>query len=384
MFTIKEAGQTMKKHVLLCTSFFLLLLETAPGLETAEFQRVLCDDRCLAYERAVDDVNENNLQAADIELGGDGDRDIGFGGDPSKRVRWALHPSGKTRPWKIHMIGSVQQSSGKEMSLDENHVVLTEAKDQGQDCFKIETVFEGVKTTYYYDKAGAGFTSLVDADGQDWISFRPTGGSAGNYRGIPNLCDEFGHSGAEGATSTTDAPTGIRLPSATITSEKGRWETVWHFFPTHAEMILVQSEKNYWILYEGTPGGKIGEDDSVRLCDGRHFSCYDFDRKRRLDDILRNTSGVAEGSEWAVFSDGKSDRSLIYLHTADRFPEEYWQMNEEMTVFGFARTNLQRHLSPQDTPQRLVVALVETRDPDTWKRIMDRIWKNEPETEKSR
>jgi hypothetical protein len=40
--------------------------------------------------------------------------------------------------------------------------------------------------TWYYHKPGGGFASLDDVDGQDWIGYTPGGGSAGEYRGIPN------------------------------------------------------------------------------------------------------------------------------------------------------------------------------------------------------
>ena len=42
--------------------------------------------------------------------------------------------------------------------------------------------------TYYYHKTGGGFSSLIDADGADWISWNPTPKGAGDFRGIPNIC----------------------------------------------------------------------------------------------------------------------------------------------------------------------------------------------------
>src|SRR6478672_11164195 len=37
------------------------------------------------------------------------------------------------------------------------------------DCFKVETP----SATYIYGKKGAGFTSILDQGGRDWISYRP-------------------------------------------------------------------------------------------------------------------------------------------------------------------------------------------------------------------
>ena len=97
-------------------------------------------------------------------------------------------------------------------------VIITEDTDEGIDCFKVVTD----SATYYFDKAGAGFTSLVDTEGNDWIDFHPEGtagvpnGQSGWYRGIPNMgLSVFGHPGYTGATSTTADPLGVSLSKAT-------------------------------------------------------------------------------------------------------------------------------------------------------------------------
>ncbi|MBI5772118.1 MAG: hypothetical protein HZA89_00055, partial [Verrucomicrobia bacterium] len=48
------------------------------------------------------------------------------------------------------------------------------------ECFKVETP----SATYLYGKRGAGFASILDRDGHDWISYRHGGRSAGEYRGL--------------------------------------------------------------------------------------------------------------------------------------------------------------------------------------------------------
>jgi hypothetical protein len=49
------------------------------------------------------------------------------------------------------------------------------------ECFKIEAPY----ATYLYGKRGAGFASIIDRHGHDWISYRHGGRSAGEYRGLP-------------------------------------------------------------------------------------------------------------------------------------------------------------------------------------------------------
>lgn len=41
---------------------------------------------------------------------------------------------------------------------------------------------------HFLEKEGAGFSSIVDSDGNDWIGFHPESGTeaGGGYRGFPN------------------------------------------------------------------------------------------------------------------------------------------------------------------------------------------------------
>jgi hypothetical protein len=61
-------------------------------------------------------------------------------------------------------------------------VRVSEATLRGDmDCFEIETP----TGTYFYGKRGAGFASILDKDGRDWVSYRPGGRARGEYRGLP-------------------------------------------------------------------------------------------------------------------------------------------------------------------------------------------------------
>ena len=54
-----------------------------------------------------------------------------------------------------------------------DQVGVTDDADEGQATFRIDTA----QATYQYQKTAAGFSSLLDSDGNDWISFNPTAGS---------------------------------------------------------------------------------------------------------------------------------------------------------------------------------------------------------------
>jgi hypothetical protein len=134
---------------------------------------------------------------------------------------------------------------------------LSEVEDwQGQASFRGETA----AATWVYQKAGAGFPSLTDSDERDWISYRPGGGSAGQYRGIPNVVHPEGgfHPGAETCTSRLIESSDDRVVIASESLD-GRWGCRWTILPDRAAMDLERVGHPYWILYEGTPGGDYDE-----------------------------------------------------------------------------------------------------------------------------
>jgi hypothetical protein len=246
-------------------------------------------------------------------------------------------------------------------------VTITDATDEGIACFKIVTD----TATYFYDKAGAGFTSMLDKAGTDWINFHPQGsapnGQSGWYRGIPNMgLNQFGHPGYTGATSTTSDAKGVAHSKVTVKSTKGSWSVTWEFHPTFAMMTVLSVAENYWFLYEGTPGGAVGSDD---------YSYRSSGAKSQLDKSwqgdITNTSGAAKGTEWIYFADGKVDRSLFMIHNDDSIVDQYYLM-DPMTVFGFGRgSGTTRHMSA--TPATLIIGFIETRDYGTAKGQIDTI-----------
>jgi hypothetical protein len=46
-------------------------------------------------------------------------------------------------------------------------VSVTSATQAGIDCYKVTTS----EATYYFDKVGGGFVSIIDKDGSDWVSW---------------------------------------------------------------------------------------------------------------------------------------------------------------------------------------------------------------------
>jgi len=250
-------------------------------------------------------------------------------------------------------------------------VTITDATDEGIACFKIVTD----TATYFYDKAGAGFTSMIDKAGTDWINFRPQGaapdGQSGWFRGIPNMgLNQFGHPGYTGATSTTSDAKGVALSKVTVKSTKGKWSVTWEFLPTCAMMTVHSVAENYWFLYEGTPGGAVGSDDYSYRSNG---SKAQLDKKWAGD--ITNTSGAASGTEWIYFADGKVDRSLLMIHDDDSIVDQYYLMSP-MTVFGFGRAASGTGRQMSATPATLIIGFIETRDYATAKGQIDAVYKD--------
>lgn len=117
--------------------------------------------------------------------------------------------------------------------------------------------------TFLYDPVAGGFSSILDKQGNDWVSYRDdtTGGypaaAATKYRGVPNLVfggddDGAGHPGFMQCESRV-----TRRNQITTVSYSGDWEWRWTFYRTSARLDVIRAPKDrkYWFLYEGPAGG---------------------------------------------------------------------------------------------------------------------------------
>ncbi len=224
---------------------------------------------------------------------------------------------------------------------------------QGQASLRITTA-HGV---WLYHKAGAGFASLFDRHGRDWISYRPTGGAAGHYRGIPNLVhpESYFHPGNTDCLSHLVTAGPLRAAIASRSGD-GQWATRWDIFPAHARLTVLEAPRPWWFLYEGTPAGALDEAGQR---------------------VLRSTGELTSAGEkwatslphpaWVAFIDPRAEHSLyLARHPRHANPEpvtdSYWPMEQAMTVFGFGRDGLEK--SHQQVPAQFSVGLIAASEPE--------------------
>jgi hypothetical protein len=221
---------------------------------------------------------------------------------------------------------------------------------QGQESFRIAAP----ESTYYYHRAGAGFASLLDRDGQDWISYRPEGGSDGKYRGIPNLIhpeSDFHPGGLNSTSRLVAGPIKVTIHSET---RDGAWAGRWEIYPHHARFTVLRAARPYWFLYEGTPGGRLDLDrDYWVRSNGRRFP------------VTESWSGPLPSPKWVYFGDSSLDRVLFLVqHEDNNASDQFWQMQGNMTVFGFGRQYrcCEKYLTA--VPAQFTVGFAETADFD--------------------
>ncbi len=218
---------------------------------------------------------------------------------------------------------------------------------QEQESYQIRTT----NATYLYHVRGAGFASMIDRDGKDWLSYRPFGGSDGKYRGIPNLAhpENHFHPGADGCRSRilNAGPLKISIASESV---DGKWACRWDLYPTHARLTVLKVDHAYWFLYEGTPGGALDEQGDY---------CVTSDGRRRA--LSERWEHALPDPEWIYFGASNVDRVLFLAHhEADQHIDSYWPMEGNMTVFGFGRNGLTKYMT--ETPARFTIGFAETKD----------------------
>ena len=243
-----------------------------------------------------------------------------------------------------------------------NQVSITNVSWQDQSSFQITTP----GAIYYYHIYGAGFASMLDQDGKDWISYRPSGGSAGSYRGIPNLVhpEGFFHHGNTNCTSLVVSVGPLKVKVYSESNDK-KWACEWEFYPSYAKMTVLKTNAPYWFLYEGTPGGALDDADFVVRSPAPGTRTT----------IWQSWVANLPAPEWICFGDTNKSRMLYLVHHEDTLAfDSYWQMENNMTVFGFGRRDLLKYL--KQIPAHFTIGFARTNDLANITRIIDAAYRD--------
>lgn len=237
--------------------------------------------------------------------------------------------SSSTRYYHVYFdVGSFAPPSvGTLIDCDDN------VMDEGQSSFRIDAQ----NAVYCYHKQGAGFSSMDDVDGNDWISYNTGSGSSGEYRGIPNMGypEGYCHPGKTVSSSSVahSGPVKITIDSQ---SNDGKWAVRWEMYPYYATLTVLKVSHDYWFLYEGTPGGLLDVSSTESASD----YCV---RPGNVKNLVKDDwGGDISGEEWVYFGE-RPNRGLgrvLYLinhNEADPHEDSFYQMENNMTVFGFGR-----------------------------------------------
>ena len=199
--------------------------------------------------------------------------------------------------------------------------------DEGFPAYRFDLA-DGSKW-YFHTSDGGGFSSIVDRDGNDWLGWSTATGTSGDFRGFPNSTKPpagYFHPGRPGVTVTTLLSEGPLRVTFETRALDNTWIAVWSMYPTHTEFEMNRASTNYWVLYEGQPGGEFDAGDFIRRSDG----------------VQVPSSGTFEsdiaGDEWMYAADPADNRSFFMAHGQDDGSvESYRQLDNKMTVLGFGR-----------------------------------------------
>lgn len=208
--------------------------------------------------------------------------------------------------------------------------------------FKINTS----AATYYLEQQSGGFSSIIDDEGNDWVNYRKSEevtvpkSADSDFRGLPNLLhggeqSGIGHPGFDMCQCEPASKNQI-----TCESNNGNYAFTYTFFDEYValEVNKADPERNYWFLYEGTPGGNFDPQTDI-------WGTPAGIRHDKPDFLKGGT--VEDNWEWVFFGDEKAENTFYLVHlTADDKPDVMGYMGnteagidseDGMVVFGFGR-----------------------------------------------
>ena len=232
----------------------------------------------------------------------------------------------------------------------ENVTPLVMTTDNTTDAGSTTVTIATPEATYYLQKDNGGFSSIIDKNGNNWLSFSPDPSTLaqGVYRGLPQSVNNGGfHPGFDfGSTQiVSTGPLKTTLLS-TVTVDVGdgngpqTYEMKYEIYPTYVTATMIRADENYWFVYEGTPGGPA----AGNTLDTNAYIVQSDGTQTNILTTFNDDNGVGNGNgqEWLYFENGAATRYMFMVKDqATSQPDDYFAATSDMTVFGFGRDNTQ-------------------------------------------
>ncbi len=278
-----------------------------------------------------------------------------------------ITPANGVRYYKVYfdMVGQpfVPLTVAPQITLEGDTTVVT---DEAMAAYKV--IMPG--STYYFQKNAGGFSSLVDAGGNDWINYNKSTQDTA-YRGIPNAGHPgvYLHPGGNCCDSDIVAkgPLKVSIHTKSKSTTPEMWETRWDFYPGYARLTMLQAAHPYWVLYEGTPGGSLYLDNyqipSGPLVPGDYMVRNNGTPEGLKTMLKTRWTEDIKGDEWGYFTDPNLHRSIFLAnHTDDNLQDLYWPYQNILTVFGFGRSDTPLSGLMSTVPRQFTIGLMNGED----------------------
>lgn len=230
------------------------------------------------------------------------------------------------------------------VNLSAQRIQMTTTEDEGMEAIKITTK----AATYFFQTEAGGFSSILDKDGNDWVSWRDSGedtypaSAAADYRGLPNMVHGTKNSGTTHPGFTNCTTKIIDNKTIESKSKDREWAFRYTFYDDCVKIEVTQKPdaQAHWFLFEGTVGGKYDPENELwgNDVDGLRTDKPDFQK----------TEGVTGKWQWAYFGDKDSERTFfVHQKNKDKLDDIFGYLGntkeksinspDGMIVFGFGR-----------------------------------------------
>ncbi|MDR8389688.1 hypothetical protein NC796_00975 [Aliifodinibius sp. S!AR15-10] len=260
-------------------------------------------------------------------------------------------------PLLLLMYGCQEDQKARESANEDDTVVVTKEQNFDYLTWKIETANGAWHFEIEHADSGytsTGFSSAIDREGNDWIGNNCVDNR--EWRGWPNFGpDGFGHPcrGGGGTSQWVDEngnPVEFedRLEGEHLILESwnDNYRVLYHFFPSHAAIEVLEARQPYAFLFEGPIAGQMDIDQQhYVLEDGVN---YGLENARGLG-YLNPEFGNDFPSPFFYFTDEEASQ-ILYVgakgHTEGG--DEGWAQPDNMVIFSYGRDEDEHALTGTD------------------------------------